>query len=235
MKTVGIDSCPQGWFYIALNENGDYELGIDPFIYTLCEKQADANLMLIDVPIGLPEDKPRQCDQEARRLLAPERSSSVFPVPCRKAVYAKNYEEAVKTNKEELGASVSKQSWAICKRISQVDSFLTNPDHATPYLRESHPEVCFWAMNSHQPLQHSKKKTEGMRERIAVLQKVWPKSAAIYNEAVEEFKRKDLGRDDILDALVLAVTAMVSHNKLKSVAPVEYDQHGLPMEIVYYG
>ncbi|MEW6348758.1 MAG: DUF429 domain-containing protein [Thermodesulfobacteriota bacterium] len=43
--------------------------------------------MRVDIPIGLRDHGPeRSCDLEARRLLGIRRSS-VFPVPCRSAVY----------------------------------------------------------------------------------------------------------------------------------------------------
>ncbi len=47
-------------------------------------------LVLIDIPIGLPRKGTRACDVLARSVLK-KRASSVFPVPCRKAIQAFNY------------------------------------------------------------------------------------------------------------------------------------------------
>ena len=48
----------------------------------------------VDVPIGLSDGKPRQCDIEARAVLRAPRASSVFPPPIRSALSAKTREEA---------------------------------------------------------------------------------------------------------------------------------------------
>ena len=40
----------------------------------------------IDIPIGLTDSGPRQCDIQARRLLGARRGTSVFPAPIRPAL-----------------------------------------------------------------------------------------------------------------------------------------------------
>ncbi|GAH18379.1 unnamed protein product, partial [marine sediment metagenome] len=53
--------------------------------------------------------------------------------------------------------------------------------------------------------------------------------------ALDQFLRKDLTRDDILDALVLAVSAGFSSKSIKTV-PLNppRDPKGLPMQIVFF-
>jgi len=52
------------------------------------------------------------------------RKSSIFPVPCREAVYAETYEKACEVNKLLTGKLISKQAWNIVPKIRDVDRFL---------------------------------------------------------------------------------------------------------------
>ncbi len=81
---------------------------------------------------------------------------------------------------------------------------------------------------------HSKKTAQGFTERFSILTKNYSQTGNIVRQALDQFRRKDLARDDILDALVLAVSARFSAGKPKTVPlkpPV--DKRGLAMEIVY--
>ncbi|MFC1828990.1 hypothetical protein ACFL0O_05205, partial [Thermodesulfobacteriota bacterium] len=50
-----------------------------------------------------------------------------------------------------------------------------------------------------------------------------------------EFLRKDLSKDDILDALSAAISGFLSKGKLKTIpANPERDVAGLPIEIVFF-
>ena len=84
---------------------------------------------------------------------------------------------------------------------------VTSEHLARATLRESHPEVCFWALNDLQPMKYSKKTKEGRSERRKVLEKAYEDSAAMIDEALSKFKRSQVSEDDILDAVVLVVTA----------------------------
>ncbi|MBC7238445.1 MAG: DUF429 domain-containing protein, partial [Chloroflexi bacterium] len=80
--------------------------------------------------IGLPEYGPRArtCDQEARRLLGPKRAASIFPVPCRPALYAACYTEANEINKHIMGKQLSIQTWGIARKMREVDRFLARKE-----------------------------------------------------------------------------------------------------------
>lgn len=82
---------------------------------------------------------------------------------------------------------------------------------------------------------YSKKRPRGFSERYAILKKVCPETKAIVDNALERFMRKDLARDDILDAIVLAVSAKLPLSSIRTVPsnPLR-DTKGLPMEIVYF-
>jgi predicted RNase H-like nuclease len=63
---------------------------------------------------------------------------------------------------------------------------------------------------------------------------MYPHTEMIVELALGRFKRKDLARDDILDAIVLAVSAKYSVKSIQTVpADPPRDKKGLPMEIVY--
>ncbi|MFW6244766.1 MAG: DUF429 domain-containing protein, partial [Fibrobacterota bacterium] len=60
-----------------------------------------------------------------------------------------------------------------------------------------------------------------------------PDAQTVVEYSMNRFRRKDVARDDILDALVLAVSALNGPAKLSSLPKrPEYDSSGLRMEIV---
>ena len=86
-KYVGVDGCKGGWFCIGFDDDGDYGVGVAATFSDLLDAVPDAELVLVDIPIGLPEGPDeRECDPLVRRMLGQPRSSSVFRVPVRHAV-----------------------------------------------------------------------------------------------------------------------------------------------------
>lgn len=233
MKFVGIDGCSKGWFAVLILNERDWSIGIFPDIKSLWEAHQDSTLILIDIPIGLPYLINRVCDGEARRILG-KRGSSVFPAPARKAIHARNYEAACQINQKILGKKISLQTWHISHKIWEVDDLLIRDRNARNCFRESHPEICFWALAGGEAMSYSKKTAPGISERLAVLSKRFPGSEDIFRSASGEFKRRDLAIDDILDAMVLAITASSSPENLKTIPEFpDRDREHLPMEIVY--
>ena len=233
MKFVGVDGCSEGWFAVLILNEQDWSFGIFSDIKSLWEKNQDSSLILIDIPIGLPFSKNRLCDIEARRILK-KRGSSVFPAPAREAIHARNYEEACQINQKILGKKISLQTWHISHKIWEVDDLLILDGKVRNCLRESHPEVCFWALAGGQAMSYSKKASRGISERLAVLSKLFPNSEEIFRSASSEFKRSDLAKDDILDAIALAITASSLPETLKTLPEFpDRDREHLPIEIVY--
>ena len=103
-----------------------------------------ASLILIDIPIGLKAGgkTERRCDPQARKLLGPRRSS-VFPAPCRQAIYASSYQEACDVNQRLTGKRLSVENWNIIPKIREVDCLLSDDTSARGHIREIHPELCF--------------------------------------------------------------------------------------------
>lgn len=235
MKYIGVDGCKKGWFYICLDDSDNWKTGIIPDIQSLVDEFHAECLILVDIPIGLRHDgeTERLCDKEARKILG-KRRSSVFPVPCRNAVYENSYREASDTNFQLTGKHISKQSWFISSRIRQVDELLTN-SVKRKFVREIHPEICFWSLNDRKSMNYYKRTPEGFEERLSVIRKVYSECDELVDDALNEYKRRDLSEDDILDALVAAVTARYGFNALKTIPDTpELDETGLPMEMVYY-
>jgi predicted RNase H-like nuclease len=235
---VGADGCKAGWFTVQLTKSNDWKVDVFPDVSSLWNKYSGTSVILLDIPIGLRKrgHEERKCDIEARKLLGPKRASSVFPAPCRQAISAKTYEEASNINKQMTGRRLSLQTWNIIPKIREVDILLSNDESARSRVREIHPEVCFWALAGH-PMKHSKKKREGLLERTQVLQSIYPRTDDIITHTLSTstYRRKEVAKDDILDALSAAVTAMVGIQKLVSIPETpEFDSQGLRMEMVYY-
>lgn len=195
------------------------------------ERMPRARTVAIDIPIGLLDEWKqggRTCDREVRRLLGPRRSS-VFPAPIRPALIAKSYEEVRQHH-------LSQQAYCICPKIRQVD------DMMTPQLQqrvfESHPELAFASMSG-RPMQHPKKSKQGRDERLAALQD-YDGLSGVFRQVRESFEadctkylRKDVGRDDIVDAYVMAWVAMRIANGPARTVPKDppVDRSGLRMEM----
>jgi len=236
MNYIGVDGCKKGWFYVRLDDSDNWETGIFNDIQSLSEKFHEDCLILVDIPIGL-RDKgnlERLCDTEARRFLKKPRSSSVFRVPCRKALYESNPEEAKRINHELTGKFLPNQTWAISKKIREVDELLKTSIKYHKFVKEVHPEICFWGLNEGKSMKHYKKTPKGFSERLDVIRNVYRDCDELVKEALSKFKRCEVARDDVLDALIGAVTARFGLKLLKTIpdAP-ERDEMGLPMEMVY--
>lgn len=237
---VGVDGCKGGWFSVGFDGTGGFETKVFCSFRKLLDYYRDARLVLVDIPIGLPESEGgRDADRCARKLLGRPRGSSVFPSPTRQTVKQasqppKDYWAAVRMEREVTGKGISRQAFAIAPKIAEVDEVMRDGGSAAPAVREVHPEVLFWALNGKEPLEFSKKRRQGRDERLRVLQSHEPRSPEILDMASETFLRKIVARDDIIDALAAAIVSHHYHDRLKTVPDCPpTDAKGLPMEIVY--
>ena len=238
MEFIGIDGCRIGWICIELGPKDHWQHKVVSSADELVVMVTAAKLSLIDIPIGLLDSAPdeRACDRSARRVLGAPRASSVFPAPARGTLAAKNYQDASVRNRELTGRGLSRQTWAIAPKIREIDQLLCKHMELRGKLRECHPEVCFWSLNGLQSMQHNKKKPAGRDERITVLSLYLPQAREIVNAVAETWPRTQVARDDIVDALVAAVTAKIGYGNLMTLPdepPV--DACGLAMEMVVAG
>jgi predicted RNase H-like nuclease len=238
---VGVDGCRAGWVAVAIDKEKDsWQVNVFPDIFSLWHKYGFVGLIiLVDIPIGLKDegDNERLCDITARKLLGYRRAASVFPVPCRPAVYAETYIQATRINYQLTHRRLSVQTWNIVPKIREVDMLLIDKGiKAMHCIRETHPEICFWALASYQPMKYPKKERYGILERVNVLKKIYPYTEDIINHTMNTYKRYEVALDDIIDALAIAVTGMIGNsNNFVSIPEgcPEYDSKGLRMEIVY--
>jgi predicted RNase H-like nuclease len=214
---------------VALLNEDHARLQVVPDFAAVLSATAGADLVLVDMPIGLADAGERPCEAGCRALLRPFRHSSVFSVPVRAAVYSGEYREALRINREATGKGFSLQAFHITSKIAEVDRMMRERPALQGRIRESHPELCLAALNGGRPMTWSKKRPEGRQERLAVLARHLPVSAEILEGRVA-----GAAPDDLLDALVLAVSVRVGlRTGFCTTAPVQRDVYGLAMEIVY--
>lgn len=230
---AGVDGCPGGW--VAAVVTG---LVTGPAARTvrwvvLPDAAAvlglDADVIGIDIPVGLPDAGSRACDLAARRLL-PGRASCVFPAPPRPLLAAagsSDYVAACAAGRALDGRALSRQAWNLLPRIADVDAVLVAA--GTDRVVEVHPEVSFATMAG-APLP-PKRTRPGAGARLAALAR-----AGLLPDAVPPTGRTPGARpDDRLDALAAAWSAARWHAGRAIVLPAgdpPRDARGLPMRIV---
>jgi len=233
---IGIDGCRAGWFCVVLDEGGNVSCCLAPDGRSLAELAEAAASVLIDIPIGLPDSGSagRQCDREARQMLGRARSASVFPAPARHTLAATSYRDAFELNRRATGRGLSRQAWNIVPKIREIDILLQDSPVLRGVLRECHPEICYRALNGKQAMQYNKKTQEGRQERLGVLEHYLPQCHVLFEQACAGFPRRQVARDDIIDAMVCAVTARHGYGRyLTAPARPAREGQGLAMEIVY--
>ena len=231
-RLAGVDGCRGGWLCISKDtKTGEVTAEVFSSARELFSQPAPA-VLTIDMPIGLPSEGSRLCDTEARTLLGP-RSRSVFPAPIRPALEATSRTEASRITREIDGRGVSPYAWGIYPKVKEVDEALREDAELQAWVREVHPEMCFWALNGREPMAHGKKKPEGRRERLELVETHF--GAGIVEPLRALFTAKDVADDDILDAFAALWTAerVLSGEAETLPASPPVDGAGLRMEMVY--
>ena len=202
---LGIDGFSKGWCCCSFNEH--MNIKIIPEIKNILNHD-NCSKILIDIPIGLSSLKAeRKIDSQLRNLLPSGRKNSVFNAPTRKSAYANTYDDAKKAELEQLGKSLSIQSWNITNKIKEVDQFLTNNPKLNNIVYESHPELCFYYLNNMKPLLFSKKTVDGLIERMKILNHYYHKSQELIEDFFQKNKKTGIKKDDIADSMVLCISA----------------------------
>ena len=235
MKAFGLDGCKGGWFYVCL-EGQSIECGVVTSVADIVARAGKEDAICVDIPIGLRDEgsNPRGCDVAARQVLGRGRASSVFNAPLRPALYTPDYPTANALNRSLSGKGLSKQSYNIGNKIREVDELMLASPKARSLVREAHPEVCFWALSGGRPVEASKKTDNGFHTRMQLLQDHLELAPQCVEESLKAHPRSIVARDDIVDAMVIALTAHMSSNISTLPDNPEVDSNGLLMEIVYY-
>jgi predicted RNase H-like nuclease len=231
---AGADGCKLGWFR-ASRETETGELSFDAVVDVdeLVVLAPVPSVVALDIPIGMTDEGPRECDREARRRLGWPRRNSVFPAPVRPALWAATREEANRLTAQRDGRRVGAQAWGLYKKIRSVDAWIASGKAPRGGIREVHPEVCFWAWNGCPPMAAGKKSPEGELERLALAER-WL-GEGVLEKARGQLPKADVANDDILDA----IAALWSATRIEAGTAVTLpenppaDSAGLRMEIVY--
>ena len=229
---VGVDGCRGGWIAAVIQQS---ELRIEKYLNMneLITSYPVFDNMLIDMVIGLPSDQKqydKRPDSTARRLIVP-RTSTIFAVPSRQAVYEETEEEQIKANRTVLGKGLAKQTMAIIPKMRELDVFLSENGKYKNVIRESHPEVCFARLNG-AVVMTKKSEMDGLMERVRILSQYLPDLSV--DDITGRAKELHCNADDIVDAVCLAVTAHLDLGGHTEVIPkdVMMDNHGLRMQMV---
>lgn len=239
---AGVDWAGGTWLVVVMDGNG-IDCHLESDFESLWDSDPAYDRILIDIPIGLPDNeetlaKREELDSLARTVTG--KSSSVFPVPSRAASEiareGADYETVAETNKTDLNKGLTKQSYYIAPAIGEVDVFLQDVDAAQEIVREAHPEVCFRGLLGDQ-LEYSKTSAQGVGERLEALNQHLENPGAAFGYLCRTLvdESADITVDDVMDALGLCVVANRSEAELRSLPEEPYeDSEGIPMEMVYW-
>jgi len=230
---AGVDGCRAGWVVALAEVTADgpvvRSVTVEPLLGPLLDRVGggEVHVVALDMPVGLSTDGPREADRATRAVLGPRRSS-VFPAPVRAVLGASDHADAVARSRAACGAGIPVQAWHLVPKIREVDDLLRGASpEVRSAVRETHPELAFSLLGDG-PCNHPKRTVAGRRERLARL-RPW------VSDRWTAPSRTPVGaaRDDVLDALVLAVRAAqwLGSGPEASVCGGEADQYGLRMQI----
>lgn len=228
------DGCRAGWIALHRTQAGTLEARLcataAQLVAALRGLEPLPQVLLIDMPIGLPARGGRRCDQLARQRLGARRSS-LFPAPIRAVLAAGSWEEACSIRERVEGRRMSRQSWNITAKVRDLDTLLQARPELRGWLREVHPELSF-SLLAGAPLPEAKKTAAGRELRAALVAQCFGRGA--FAAVRGRFGRSQVGDDDILDAFAALWSAerLLRGEALSLPQEPERDATGLAMEIV---
>lgn len=227
---VGMDGCRGGWVCCEVHEDGGIAFSVVEGLEAI---SSECGLCCVDMPIGLAERGVRAADVAAKRVLG-RWNARVFLTPARGVFACEDYPAANVLSRELTGKGLSKQMWHIMPKIREVDDALQDEPRLRGVVRECHPEICFWGLGGG-VIGVNKKTPEGFAARLAVLERFVPGAADRVGDGLRALPKGAAHADDVVDALVCAVTAAgVWDGSLRSLPESpERDGCGLAMEMVY--
>jgi predicted RNase H-like nuclease len=235
-RVAGVDGCKSRWLCIARDlRSGGIEARLYESAAQLVDQQPLPVVIGWDIPVGLVEDGTgRGCDRAARLVLRAPRAASVFTAPIRAALAATSQAEASRITAERCeGRRVAAQAFGIYAKVRELDELLAARPSLRDRIREVHPEVCFWAWNGEAAMRANKKKPEGQRERLALIEASF--GAGVVAQVRAQLAPSRAPTDDIHDAFAALWTAERIALGVARTLPEQptCDARSLRMEIVY--
>ena len=209
---AGLDGCRSGWVAAFVRAGGEeVRVRVLPrFADAIAAPEAPA-IVAVDIPIGLPDriGPDGRGPERAIRPLLGARQSSVFSVPPRAAIFARDFGAACAA---ALAASdpprkVSKQLFMIAPKIREVDAVLRADAALVRRVYEVHPELAFWRLNGERALAEPKKVKGVCYPAGLALRRDLLVAAGLPAAIVAAAPPKGAGPDDLLDALACAAVA----------------------------
>jgi predicted RNase H-like nuclease len=199
MRVLGIDGCKAGWIAVLLEDGHFVQAQPARTFDELRSRFPAARVLAVDIPIGLPDASARAADLEARTFLR-HRSSTLYVMPPRAALFEETYERAVERCRVLGVPALSRQAYGLRAKILEVESAALQD----PRIHEAHPEVSFRVMADALGCAAPgapKKTWTGLMTRLSLL------------EAVDVWLPRGIGAaglaaaDDVVDAAAAAWTA----------------------------
>jgi predicted RNase H-like nuclease len=209
-ELIGLDGIRGGWIAAVSDGAGRLALRRADTLGDACRWviQCPHNVLVIDIPIGVPESTPRRADLEARAFLG-LKGSSVFPCPYAgmlpaAALPLRAAQQDASRRRREIEGSTkgcSIQAAAILPKIAEAEVMIT-PD-LQAQVHEGHPEVSFAVMNGGRPVLTKKKRIAGREARLALL----APSFGDLRMYIAVGRQLGAEPDDVLDAFAMLWTA----------------------------
>lgn len=229
---VGVDGAKGGWIAVWLDGSS---LVFDVYASArhVVGMNSGAEIIAVDIPIGLSDSGPRTPDALARRLVGGRRATSVFPSPVRGVLDSVSREEASRRHREIDGRGYGAQAFGILPKIREWDLLMRSDARARQQVREIHPEVCFAAMDGNSGLAEPKKSPDGSERRLALLAQHFGEMPV--KDLIQRVPKSRAAPDDVLDALAALWSAQrIARGVAMSLpSPPEVDSEGLIRAIWY--
>ncbi len=195
--SIGLDGCRGGWVATSINNKGEVSVDHVKELSSYLSSQPKEAVILADMMLNLDNSgEPRRFDCHTRKLLG-KWHSRCFTAPPKKALEAEDYRAACEISFSICGKKISKQCYNLFPKIRELALLKDNR------LIEFHPEIAFMLLNENHLIQESKKTSEGINIRMALLQKIIPG----FSSLTEHIDSSNAKVDDLLDSAALAVVA----------------------------
>lgn len=230
---VGAHFCGDAWVGVAFDADGyDHAAVFDSIGDCWLRYEDVADRILVDVPIGLPDDGDRTCDRLARELLGSQASVIVTP-PVPDAIRKRRYAVANRVHERQTDSTLSERAFAMSDAIAVLGDMFEEFPRARDVLAESHPELCYRAFAG-APLEHERGTAGGYAERMRTLASLDRDAPPAVQSAAEAIAGDDVTVTDVLDAMVLAYAAWPGGGQRYSLPPdPPTDGRGNPMQLAY--